>query len=165
MEAVNKQIKEFAEAKDEFGHPCHALMGAVMPEMIDAARMLVQAGHEPDLGTVYKAAVEYARQTRPEISHAILADAQGKVDAFKYRNPVSYDPRLDARMKSLAKADQRIAGTVDLKYTLDRALKLEPEIAARQAAHAADEKALGFKTPRPSLRQLLEAGYDAQTAA
>ena len=165
LEAANKQIADFAGEKDESGHPKHALLGAVMPEMMEAVRMIQAAGHPVDLPTAYKAAVAYARQRRPGFDQAVYADARGKVDAFKYRNPVAADPRLMNRMASLTKADMRINGTADLKSVMDRALKLEPEIAARQAAHAAKEKALGFKTPRPSLRQLLEAGYDRQAAA
>ena len=165
LKAVNKQIADFAGEKDESGHPKHALLGAVMPEMMEAVRMIQAAGHPVDLPTAYKAAVAYARQRRPGFDQAVYADARGRVDAFKYRNPVAADPRLMNRMASLTKADMRINGTADLKSVMDRALKLEPEIAARQAAHAAKEKALGFKTPRPSLRQLLEANYDAQAAA
>lgn len=162
LAGVNRQIQEFAEAKDETGYPRHALFAAVIPEMTEAARMIRQAGHQPDLPTVYKAALEYAKQNRPEIAQAAMADARAQLEAFKYHNPVANDPRLERRMVSVATPDYRIDGSVDLKSVLDRSLKLEPEIAAGQEAHAAAEKALGFKKPRPSLRQLLEAGYSAQ---
>ena len=158
------EMQTFAGEKDETGHPKHALFNAVVPEMIEAANMIRQAGHQPDLPTIYKAAVEYAARTRPEVAHAVMANARGQVAAFKRHNPVAADPHLEQRMVSVGKADQRITGAVDLKSVMDRALKLEPEVAARQAAHAAREKELGFDKPRPSLRQLLEAGYDAQAA-
>ena len=158
------EIQTFAAAKDETGHPQAALFNAVVPEMTEAARMLLQAGHKPDLPTVYKAAVQYAAKTRPEIAQLAMADARGQVAAFKRANPVAADPNLVERMTSVAKADQRITGKVDFKSVMDRALKLEPEVAAQQAAHAAREKELGFDKPRPSLRQLLETGWSAQAA-
>ena len=154
-----KQIESFGAEKDASGHPKHALMRAIIPEMTAAAQMLRQAGHEPDLPTVYEAAKRYATQTRPDIAQAALADARGQLQAFKFKNPVVADGQLERRMTSLAKADQRITGKVDLQSLMDRALKMEPEVAARQAAHAEREKVLGFETPRPSLRQLLESGY------
>ena len=163
MQEINGQIREFAEAKDEHGHPRHALIGAIIPEMIEAANMLRQAGHKPDLPTVYQAAVAYAKQTRPEIAEAGLADAKGRVRAFRYANPVAHDPQLEARMTSIAKADQRLTGTVDLKSVLDRALKLEPHIAGRQEAHDAKLKEHGLK-PQPTLRQELEAAWSAMAA-
>ena len=159
------QIQEFAGQKDEHGHPRHALLGAVVPEMIEAANMLRQAGHTPDLPTIYKAAVRYAKQTRPEVAQAVLTDSRRKVRAFQHGNPVAFDPQLQRRMTSVAEADRRITGEIDLKTVLARALKLEPEIAARQESHAAAEKEMGFKSPRPSLRQELEAAWSAQTAA
>ena len=163
VQDAHKQIAEFAEAKDEHGHPRHALMPYIVPEMTQAARMLVQAGHKPDLDTVYKAGLAYAKQTRPEVVEAGHADAKGRVRAFKVANPVANDPQLEARMTSLAKADQRITGTVDLKSVLDRALKLEPHIAGRQEMHEARLKEHGLK-PQPTLRQELEAAWSAMAA-
>lgn len=158
------EIQKFAAEKDASGHPKHALIRAVEPEMAQAVQMLQQAGRPVDLPTVYKAAVAAAAQTRPEVAQAAMADNRARVQAFTWANPVASNAQLQRRMVSVAKPDMRINGTVDLKSVLDRALQREPEIAARQEAHAAAEKKLGFDKPRPSLRQLLEAGYDAQTA-
>ena len=165
FEQAQKQIGEFAAETDEYGHPRHALMGAVMPEMMEAAAMLRQHGRPVDLPTVYNAAVQYAAQTRPEVLHAARADGEARLRAFQKRNPVAHEPRIVQRMTTLGTADSRLGAAIDPKTLLDRALKLEPEIAARQNRHAADEKARGFDTPRPSRRQLLEAGYSALEAA
>ena len=159
-----KEVNAFGAERDASGHPRHAILPMIYREVEQAIHMMRQAGVQPDLATAYRAGLAAAVQTRPEVAARVYADEKGRAQAFRYANPVASDPQLERRMASIGSNDLRTTGRVDLQSVMDRALKLEPEVAAAQAAHVEREKALGFDKPRPSLRQLLETAWSAQAA-
>ena len=100
-----------------------------------------------------------AINARPDVQQRHMNGLQRELRAFREQNPVTFDPRVRARMQSIAKGHQRTGFTADPKAILAEALKREPDAAARYAKQTAAAKQRGHAV-QPSIDQTLEAAWE-----
>ena len=149
-------IKQVASAKNQDGSPALPYFSHVGKEMYAVIANQMQNGQRPDLVGAYHHAVSL----RPDIQEHHAAGLQRELRAFREKNPVTFDPRVRDRMRSVALGHQRTGTPTSPDAILAEALRREPDAAARNAKVVSQAKQRGHAVG-PTLDQSLHAMWPA----
>ena len=155
---ARNHIMEVASAKTNDGTAAYPYFAEVGPQIYGAIQRQIQQGQRPDLVSAYHTAVSL----RPDIQQHHAAGLQQELRAFREANPVTFDPRVRDRMRSVALGHQRTGTPTNPAAILAEALRREPDVAARNARHVATAKQRGHAA-MPTLDQSLEAAWQVGT--